>query len=418
MKQSIFNSRVKITDSTDLLYNAYSDRFMLIRKEVPVSIDDNCKNYSDFEKGGFIVEDNVDEIEAVKKLSEKEDFRKDVFMLIVNPTLNCNFSCWYCYEQKNIVSEMKETTLSSLKSLIDNICDKYETLHLSFFGGEPLLKFSKIVKPLMDYAEKVCDETQCNLYFSFTTNGSIITSQMIEYFVGKNILFQITVDGGKTTHDNTRGFKNGKGSYDIILKNVCNLLKHHHRVILRINYTDKNINAVGNIIDDIIPNISDSEKDYLQIALHQVWQNSNIDLSKIVSNQKAKLLSAGFDVSLPLFDNVRNSCYGDKVNSVVVNYNGDLFKCTAVDFINTKREGYLDKDGKLVWEDDSLNKRMRIKFTNKPCLNCRILPICNGACSQKHFYSEGHDFCVLGFSEEKKDKAILDKFERYIENLK
>lgn len=418
MKQSIFNSRIKITDSTDLLYNAYSDRFMLIRKETPVETDKKCKNYQDFAKGGFIVEDDADEVEAVKRLSAKEDLRDDVFMLIINPTLNCNFNCWYCYEQKNIESEIKETTLSRIKLLIDNICNKFENLHLSFFGGEPLLKFTKTVKPLMDYAETVCSEKKRGLYYSFTTNGSIVTPKMIDYFDGKDITFQITVDGGRASHDLTRGFKNGKGSYGIIVENVCNLLKHHHKVLLRVNYTDKNIDTVGSIADDITKNINDKEKSFLQISPHQVWQNSNIDLSKAVGMQKEKLLSAGLDVSLPLFDNVRSSCYGDKLNSVVVNYNGDLYKCTAVDFINTKREGYLGEDGNLVWENDSLNKRMNIKFTNKPCLTCRILPICNGACTQKHFYCKGKDFCIFNFSEKGKDKAILDKFERYIENTK
>lgn len=418
MKESIFNSRIKLTDSTDLLYNAYSDRFMLIRQEVPLQTDELCKNYNDFVNGGFIVEDDMDEIDAVKKLSAKEDLRNDVFMLIINPTLNCNFNCWYCYEQKNINSEIKETTLSRIKLLIDNICNKFENLHLSFFGGEPLLKFTKTVKPLMDYVEKVCNEKKRGLYYSFTTNGSLVTPKMADCFAGKNIMFQITVDGGKASHDKTRCFKNGRGSYELILKNVYNLLKNHHKVLLRVNYTDENINTVGSIVDDMTKNINDAEKDFLQISLHQVWQNSNIDLSEAIGVQKEKLLSAGFDASLPLFDNVRNSCYGDKLNSVVVNYNGDLFKCTAVDFINTRRDGYLSEDGDLVWENDSLNKRMNIKFTNKPCLTCRILPICNGACAQKHFYSKGKDFCIFNFSEKKKDEAILNKFERYIENSK
>lgn len=418
MKHSIFNSRIKITDSTDLLYNAYSERFMLVRHNVPVSLDEQCENYKDYVKGGFIIENNVDEIEAVKKLSAEEDLRKDIFMLIINPTLSCNFNCWYCYEQKNANSEINDITLSSIKRLIDKKCDEFKFLNLSFFGGEPLLKFTKTVKPLMEYAEKVCEEKKCGLHFSFTTNGSLITPQMVEYFSGKDMMFQITLDGGKTAHDKTRNFKNGKGSYDIIIKNVCELLKHKLRVILRINYTDENVNTIADIVEDINSLINDEDKKLLQIDLHQVWQNSSIDLRSPVSSQKEKLMQAGFSVSIPLFNNVRKSCYADKLNSVLVNYNGDLFKCTAVDFANSKREGYLSEDGSLIWEDDSLNKRMNIKFTNKPCLTCRIMPICNGACSQKHFYSEGKDFCILNFSEKKKDEAILDKFEQYINTVR
>jgi len=34
-------------------------------------------------------------------------------------------------------------------------------------------------------------------------------------------------------------------------------------------------------------------------------------------------------------------------NSVIVNYNGDVYKCTACDFAKTKREGKLNEDGTI-----------------------------------------------------------------------
>lgn len=414
MKQSIFNSRINITKSTDLLYNAFSDTYMLLRNNVPVTTDHNSRNYESFVKGGFIINDNIDEIECVKKMSQEEDLRNDVFMLIVNTTLNCNLTCWYCYEQKSLTSEIKEETLSRIKSLTANICADFKKLHLSFFGGEPLLKFSKTVKPLIEYAESKSNETGCKLYISFTTNGTLLTPNVISYIKNKEVHFQITVDGDRLSHNKTRCFKNGKGSYDIILKNIFKLLRDHHSVTIRINYTDENIDSAINLINDIKRNTNETDRNHLRIALHQVWQNTSMDLTEQVEKLKNDFLAAGIKTSLPLFDNVRSSCYGDKKNSVVVNYNGDLFKCTAIDFMNTKRDGYLDHEGNLIWENGSLNKRLNVKFTNEPCLKCRILPICNGGCSQKHLYNNGKDFCVFDFSEKKKDKVILEKFDNYI----
>lgn len=108
-------------------------------------------------------------------------------------------------------------------------------------------------------------------------------------------------------------------------------------------------------------------------------------------------------------NNVVNSCYADKRNSVVINYNGDIFKCTARDFTKAAREGYIDEQGELVWENDSLERRMNIKFKNKPCLSCKILPICNGGCSQHAMENLGKDYCMYDGDEAEKDKVVSAK---------
>jgi uncharacterized protein len=109
---------------------------------------------------------------------------------------------------------------------------------------------------------------------------------------------------------------------------------------------------------------------------------------------------------------VTNSCYADKKNSAVINFNGDIFKCTARDFTNVKREGYIDVKGEVIWENDSLNRRLNAKFNNKPCLSCRIMPLCNGGCSQHALDHLGVDeYCVYSFDEKEKDKIVTLKFE-------
>ena len=44
---------------------------------------------------------------------------------------------------------------------------------------------------------------------------------------------------------------------------------------------------------------------------------------------------------------IYSPCYADRANSVIVNYNGDVYKCTACDFAKTKREGKLNEDGTI-----------------------------------------------------------------------
>ena len=114
-------------------------------------------------------------------------------------------------------------------------------------------------------------------------------------------------------------------------------------------------------------------------------------------------------------DFVRNSCYADKKNHATINYNGDLFKCTARDFETKNREGFLDENGNLVW-NEKYDVRLNSKFKNKPCLDCRILPICNGGCSQQALEHIGIDYCVNDFDEIKKTNIVKDKFLYTINN--
>ena len=118
-------------------------------------------------------------------------------------------------------------------------------------------------------------------------------------------------------------------------------------------------------------------------------------------------------------DNVRSSCYADKRNSAVINYNGDLFKCTARDFTTAKRAGYINESGDLIWEDNYLERRMNTKFKNKPCLSCRLLPICNGGCSQHAMEAEESqtEYCVYYGDDRLKDDIVISKIKSIVEAL-
>lgn len=86
---------------------------------------------------------------------------------------------------------------------------------------------------------------------------------------------------------------------------------------------------------------------------------------------------------------------------------GDLYKCSAVDFHNTPRDGYISEEGELIWENDSLEKRMASKFTNLFCKTCRIMPLCHGGCSKHSLLSNA--YCINNQSEEKKDYIVINR---------
>ena len=427
MKYSQFNSVVPY-DNEFLLYNSFTNNYLVLMpllkdllmaaKEEGV---DELKNvhpsfYNALSEGKYLVDNAEDEVEKVKEISKTIDLSDQAYKLTINPTMNCNFKCWYCYETHVKGSRMSKDIISRTNRFVTNTARESNLKHftLSWFGGEPLLYYEDIVLPIMEHFNKACKEEKIAGGIGFTTNGYLINEAMANSFKEQSVEhLQITLDGCEEDHDLIRYVSKSRGSYKEIIRNIKLLLRYNIGVTMRINYTLKNIEKCIGILHDI-SDLSTTERGFLTVDFHRVWQDKGEDEFNLVKTVVNTFQFAGFGVNSHYApDNVRNSCYADKKNSATINYNGDVFKCTARDFTTKAREGYIAENGSIVWENDSLNRRLNAKFNNKPCLSCRIMPLCNGGCSQHALDHLGkEDYCVHSFDEREKDKIIISKFEQ------
>lgn len=126
MKNSIYNTLIKVSPKIILLFNSFTDSFMFLNASVSELLKDaslikgkHLKLYRDMVKRGFYVADNTDEFQKLKNYSAEILRNTRTFFLIVNPTMNCNLRCWYCYE-KHEISEMNEATFQNVLSFIKN----------------------------------------------------------------------------------------------------------------------------------------------------------------------------------------------------------------------------------------------------------------------------------------------------------
>lgn len=106
-------------------------------------------------------------------------------------------------------------------------------------------------------------------------------------------------------------------------------------MIIRVNYTSENIDSVGDILGSFV-NLSPASKSLLRFDFQRVWQDRkdrNDETENKIRIIRDKFREEGFTVLANyLPHNVRSSCYGDKLNHTLINYNGDVFGCTARDF--------------------------------------------------------------------------------------
>lgn len=427
IKYSQFNTIIPF-EQEYALYNSFTQKVIFIVSELKDLLDASLNEgvekiinyhpsfYNYLITNEFLINENIDELEKVKTLSKKHLENKNEFLLTINPTMNCNFKCWYCYETHIKNSKLDVDGVERIKKFIKNIAEDRDIkrIPLSFFGGEPLLYFEKNIIPIVDFYHEQCLKNNIHPEIGFTTNGFLINERFIDYFNEKKIdcSFQITLDGHKEDHNKVRFVNSKTGSYDKIVQNIHSLVKNQYLVSVRVNYTDKNIKESKKIIYDFLSLPKEIKENYLIIDFHRVWQNENglniDDELKEIMNilRKNHFNVEGRHSSL---NNVKSPCYADTRNSVTINYNGDIYKCTARDFTKENREGYIDENGNLKWENDSLNKRLESKFKNAPCLKCKILPICNGGCSQAAIENVNNEYCIFGFDEAEKDKIIQQK---------
>lgn len=154
MKASIYNV-VFPYETQMILYNTFSCKSMILDKSLADLLSEHRKNidainsihpdfYHALIDGKYIVENGYDEVEAVEELRLNNLSDKSQYHLTINPTLDCNFHCWYCYESKvkgcgNVARTGPRLRFAFIDYVLaDN--PELKRFHLYFFGGEPLLK--------------------------------------------------------------------------------------------------------------------------------------------------------------------------------------------------------------------------------------------------------------------------------------
>lgn len=375
-----------------------------------------CKKFKEW---GFIVDDSFDEIDEIRLRNRLAVFDSKYYHLILNPTLECNFGCWYCYE-KHLPSKMSNETMKRVKKLIDILVNKNKInrLDISWFGGEPLIYFDNIVYPLSLYAKEACSEIK---YFcQITTNAFLITKSMIDKMkiMGVNSM-QITIDGDEDTHNKIRNEK-GIPSFNRIVNNIISICESipSISIALRFNYTDNSLNEkMINILDKIPIQYRRNISPYFQRVWQTYKKNTTFFNNDKLLNIRNKCIKKGYNVSTinSIFKiGESHTCYMDRINTIMINYDSKIYTCTARDYSEKYTIGELHDNGEICWDNKKAAQKFgKAPFENIKCLECKHLPLCMGPCSQSmldHSNLDNKDYCRLSVSEITPERFIIERY--------
>lgn len=173
----------------------------------------------------------------------EENFTEQLTLCLTN---QCNMRCKYCIYSDNYTLTKgwdnkymtEETALQAVNYFIEIIRNKInknpsKKYMIGFYGGEPLLNINVIQKVINHV--KNCDIAS-QISYTITTNGLLLTEEIISYLVSNRIFLIISLDGPRDEHDRLRVGLNDQGTYDTIIKKID---------FIRLNYLDYFNSCIG-----------------------------------------------------------------------------------------------------------------------------------------------------------------------------
>jgi sulfatase maturation enzyme AslB (radical SAM superfamily) len=108
-------------------------------------------------------------------------------------TDRCNFNCTYCLQKKENKT-INNTTIETAVDFFYPFLKADKKVYITFYGGEPLLAYEQIKHATTLLQEKNKTGNK-NLGFSLTTNGSLLTAEMLDFFNYCQFSLMLSFDG-------------------------------------------------------------------------------------------------------------------------------------------------------------------------------------------------------------------------------
>lgn len=267
MKPSSFNTIVNLENGERLLFNSFKGSLVKLGKDTfdtyrqivsPDEVDASdpliSAAVSDFKRGGFIVDDDFNEMNYIEVVDTIRRFsHSKELSLTIAPTAECNFDCVYCYENNKppvrLSREYEEKIISHVKGRLE----EEGFLSITWFGGEPLMA-QDIICRLSEEFVKLTKEKKGGYGATIVTNGYLLDRRAAENFKKYGITaMQVTVDGAPEYHNSVRRLKNGGETFDRILGNIRDLKEAYGElaIIIRMNVGKENIDTFSRLVDKL-----------------------------------------------------------------------------------------------------------------------------------------------------------------------
>jgi uncharacterized protein len=342
------------------------------------------------EDNGFLVAADTDELELQRLNFEHDRFDRSWLALSIAPTLACNYACPYCYQRDlSLNGRMSDEVITGIYTLVEKYYqrDQFKDFSVQWYGGEPALCLDIIEKMSAHFME-FCAARGIAYEASILTNGSLIDADAARRLAASRVTHAMTtVDGCRELHNRRRIARNGEDSFSMTLGGALACKQAGIDVSVAMNLDKQSLSdyhILRRQFDDqdkfdIFPSLM---KDYRGDFGCAGFSAPKFDL--YTREEYAHIIHDLFletpytaDVLQRMLAPVRNFCRGQLENYLVIDGNGDIFKCEGwISRVEHRVANVLDDQDLSGSVTTSLNP-----MDDALCRDCRVLPLCKGQCA-------------------------------------
>ena len=390
---------------------------------VPLFEEKELNEICDILKDTYAKEEIKEAYEEIKELKDAgmlftediyEPYIKDIKLkdtvvkaLCLHIAHDCNLACKYCFAEEGEYHGRRalmsyEVGKKALDFLVEHSGAR-KNLEVDFFGGEPLMNF-EVVKQIVEYGRSLEEKHNKKFRFTLTTNGVLLNDDIIEYANKEMSNVVLSVDGRKEVHDYMRPFRNGKGSYDLVMPKFKKVAESRNQLnyYVRGTFTHHNLDFCADVL-------SLADEGFEQISVEPVvaadteeYAIKKEDIPKICEEYdklaaellKRKKEKRGFNFFHFMIDLEGGPCVAKRLSGcgsgceyLAVTPWGDLYPCHQ----------FVGEEGFLMGNvDDGITKPEIVDkfkacnvYSKEKCRNCFAKFYCSGGCAANSYKFHG-----------------------------
>ena len=320
---------------------------------------------------------------------------------------DCNLACRYCFAEEGeyhgrraLMSE--EVGRKALDFLVSHSGSR-RNLEVDFFGGEPTLNW-KTVKNLVAYGRELEKTNDKVFRFTLTTNGVLLNDEIMDFCNREMGNVVLSIDGRREVNDRMRPFRNGSGSYDLIVPKFLKFAesRNQDRYYVRGTFTHYNLDFAADVLHmadlgfrqiSIEPVVAPPSEDYAirEEDLPVICEQYDILAAEMIRRHRE---GRGFNFFHFMMDLTGGPCVykrlsgcGSGTEYLAVTPWGDLYPCHQ--FVGNEPFCMGNVTDGVVRTDIRDAFRKVNVYAKESCRNCFARFYCSGGCAANSFNFTG-----------------------------
>ena len=272
-------------------------------------------------------------------------------------------------------------------------------LEVDFFGGEPLMNF-QVVKDLVAYGRSQEAAHNKKFRFTLTTNGVLLNDDIMEFANKEMSNVVLSIDGRKEVNDQMRPFRNGTGSYDLIVPKFLKLAesRNQNNYYARGTFTRNNLDFSKDVLHladlgfeqiSVEPVVAEPKDSYAlqEEDLQTIFAEYDALAAEMVKRKKE---GKDFNFFHFMIDLEGGPCVakrlagcGSGTEYLAVTPWGDFYPCHQ--FVGKEEFLMGDVDHGIVREDIRTRFKACNVYSKPQCKDCFAKFYCSGGCAANSY---------------------------------